>query len=448
MSSGFRIVLDEAAQSYEAIKIGGKGSGPHGSGLAYELLSAIAQPGRSFNPPEGVSRARIAKAIGKLRDLGLINEMLDLNGFYVRVPSKYRLRTVQIEALLRCNLSCPYCYCSAGHARQERLEEEQMQRVLEDAARLGVSIIDFTGGEILLLPYWKELIEGARALGLRVHMHSNGTTLTERNVDFLKQQGVEHVQVTFDSHMAADHDASRGLRGAFEKSLAGMGLLKRAGITTRAALMVHKSNLAYFPQTYNFFSKIADSFGYDWIAPFGSERTSMSHGVTPKEFFEATAQLRDEGYVVANQRPCGREVGRAPNDYEPDCGIGYSYLFITATGEMAICPTLTSRESLEQFNGPNLRDISLYDAWMGHPYFDKHRHVNCRNVQTCPAGQSCRGGCRATAYVVSGGDLSSPNVIECNQRKNATSHYVDFLARYAAGNFASVMDGTELKGLS
>lgn len=113
-------------------------------------------------------------------------------------------------------------------------------------------------------------------------------------------------------------------------------------------------------------------------------------------------------------------------------------MFITSTGEIAICPTLTSRENPILFNGPNLKDKPLYESWVEDPYFDKHRFVNCENVQTCPAGTSCRGGCRANAYAESQGKLDAPNMVECNIRKNETNTYVDFHERYRQGNFEIV----------
>ena len=102
---------------------------------------------------------------------------------------------------------------------------------------------------------------------------------------------------------------------------------------------------------------------------------------------------------------------------------------------MAICPTLTSREDPKLFGSPNLKDKGLYEAWSEDPYYDKHRHVNCENVETCPAGTSCRGGCRANAFAIAAGKLDAPNMIECNMRKNGTGDYVDFQARYDSGNF-------------
>jgi radical SAM protein with 4Fe4S-binding SPASM domain len=365
---------------------------------------------------------------------GWIDEDLKLQGSYREVPSPYHLKQVQIETLLKCNLSCGYCYCSAGNDRKEAISGEKLLEVLEDAERLGVMTVDFTGGEFFLRPDWKELLEHARGLGLTVSLHTNGMALTERNVTTLADLGIVRVQVSADAANAKVHNEVRGHPQAFEKTLAGALRLRDTGIETVINLMIHRHNVHAFKETYHFFHDQGFGVNADWIAPYGSE-LSAKYGVDISEYIDGALAIPEMRSLIDKHKPCGRDLGFADNQYEPDCGIGYSYVFITATGELAICPTLTSREDSVAFNGPNINDISLYDAWIDSPYFDKHRFVNCKNVSTCGAGTACRGGCRATAYAASKGKVDAPDPVSCNLFKNASNSYVDFYKRYENGEF-------------
>lgn len=368
---------------------------------------------------------------------GWLNEDMILQGSVREAKGGHHLRSVQFELLLKCNLSCGYCYCSAGNDRKEIMSKEDVLKTLDDCDRLGVLRVDFTGGEFFLYPHWKEVLSHARKLGLSISVHTNGMALTEKNVSFLDEIGIAKVMVSADGDTPESHNKIRGNPRALQLMEDGLARLKAHNIPFRVNIMVHKQSKDNLLEIVDNLYKKGYTLNYDWIAPFGSE-TASKLGISAAEYFEAVAPLRNPKDVVTMPTACGRDLGWDSDDYEPGCGVGYSYLFITSTGEMAICPNLTSRENAVLFNGPNLKDIPLFEAWTGDPYFDKHRHVSCENVQTCVAGTSCRGGCRANAYAQSQGKLDAPNMIECNVRKNHTGKYIDFQTRYNQGEYGIV----------
>ena len=373
---------------------------------------------------------------------GWINRNLQLASDIRTLEANHHLKSVQIEILLRCNLSCGYCYCSAGNKRHEKLTAFAIMGILDDAEKLGTMSVDFTGGEFFLHPDWKAILQHGAKLGLGLSIHTNGMALTEENVKYLAAIGVFRVQVTADGGESDTHNKVRGHDSAFQLMVAGIRRLVANGIRPRINIMVHKHTKDKLPDIISYFQSEGVSINFDWVAPFGSEKNSHL-GISPAEYFEAVAPLRATESAFRRAIPCGRDLSWNLSDYEPDCGVGQSYVFVTATGEMAICPILTSRENRELFGGPNIADVSLYDAWLKHPFFDRHRYVNCENVQTCPVGTACRGGCRANAYAQSAGKINAPNIIECNVRKNKTPRFVNFYERYAQGNFDTVNAETE-----
>jgi radical SAM protein with 4Fe4S-binding SPASM domain len=369
---------------------------------------------------------------GRCLEYGWVGSDSALNGVFAITENLPHLKRLQIELTTHCNLRCGYCYSESGPTKTARLTDAQIFNMLDDASDLGCMAIDFTGGEFFLYSHWREVLNYAKRLGFAVTIHSNGTALTERNVQYLQQTGIRLLQLSFDSHIAEVHDQVRGLPGSFEKALRGADLANEANLPLKLNLMVHSINYRHLREMITWFStRLRASISLDRIVAVGGERTHRL-GITEMTYFEAIApHLKRQ---IANSKICESPTAQG---FEPDCGVAQSFVYVTADGEFALCPTMTSRES-SIFNGPNIRQCSLKQAWVHSAYFTAYRMTNCRNVTTCSAGSKCRGGCRSNAYTRSG-FVDSPDVIACNIHKNSTTRYVDFERRYADGDYTAVL---------
>jgi len=341
-------------------------------------------------------------------------------------------KRVQIEVALRCNLRCHYCYSMSGPHQKARIGGDRVLSLIEEADRLGVLTIDFTGGELLLDRAWSDYVALARSAGIAVTIHTNGTLLREAQVAVLSRLGVAAVQVSLDSHLAQVHDAARGHPGALRRTLRGLDLLQDAGLPIRLSVMAHKDNLDTLGDTIRFMARRYRSaiLNVDRVIATGGA-LNYGNGLSAEEYWTFLRPYLGDN--VRAGRVC-ESSGLA--DFEPDCGVAYSYVYITAQGEIAACPTMTSREDLK-FHGPSINETSLHDAWYTSYFFNSFRYTNCENVSHCSAGSSCGGGCRSNAYVESG-YVTAPDVIACNTHKNRTKVFIDFPQRYSKGEYGAV----------
>jgi radical SAM protein with 4Fe4S-binding SPASM domain len=353
------------------------------------------------------------------------------NLVFRRVPVDPHLRRVQIETGLRCNLSCGYCYSMSGPGRRDRLSPDEVRSILHEADAMGVVTIDLTGGELLLDPEWKSYVTLARSRGMAVTIHTNGTLIRDAEADFLAAAQVSAVQVALDSHLDAVHDASRGHRGALARTLRGLDALARRKVTTRLSVMAHRGNIDTLGDTIGFMARRYPRavLNVDRVISTG-RAVGQDVGLTTAEFWGFIGPYLSD--TVRSGKVCESPT---LHSYEPDCGVAYSYVYVTAQGEIAACPTMTSRES-ESFRGPDARSVSLAAAWYDSAFFNAFRYTNCENVQRCPAGKICGGGCRSNAYV-DGGYITAPDVVACNTHKNSSPQkvFVDFPTRYRQGQF-------------
>lgn len=363
----------------------------------------------------GISAPRTTRELARL---GVDRDRL----VAVKVPPGPHLRRLQIEVSLLCNLHCAYCFSNSGPSRREGMTDDEIERLIDQAHDIGVLAVDFTGGEFLMNPSWAAHVARARSHGMTVTVHTNGTLITDDAARALKAMSVAAVQVSLDSHHASINDAIRG-RGALRRALAGIKALTGRDIRVRVALMAHQRNVATLGDTIAFLRDEVPAVSLTVDRVVKSSASVGGDALSNAEFWNFIRPLLSP--TVEAGRIC---ESSAVNDYEPECGVGHSYMYITASGEYAICPTMTSREHAS-FTGPSVSDMSLAEAWTQGEVFVRHRNVNCSNVTTCPSGRSCGGGCRSNAYV-DGGTVDWPDTVACNVNKNPGVAFVDFPSLY------------------
>ncbi|TMR24746.1 radical SAM protein [Nonomuraea zeae] len=396
-------------------------------GYSPAVLSDVTLP--YLRHPEQVADDRATGFVERAIGRGWLSPQKELNGVLRIVKAEPWLRRMQIETALTCNFSCDYCYSGSAPTRRERLAPAEIVALLDQAADLAVREICFTGGEFLLYPSWRDLVAHARSHDMIVDIHTNGYLLDDGAIAHITQSKVRQVQVTMESHLAEIHESIRGRKGSWSRVMRNIKAARDAGLRTKVVTQVHRKNLSTIRETAKWFhNELGQMVNLDRIVG-GGDDFAVSH----EEFWEAVAPLM--GLGARASRLCDPADAGIPG-VEPECGVGADLVYVTADGEIALCPTMTSRESA-LFSGPNLRETSLEDAWYSSQVFTRYRGVNCENTHQCPAAGSCRGGCRSNAYAETG-RVEAPDVIACNINKNPGGVFVDFIGRYADGDFTPV----------
>jgi len=89
---------------------------------------------------------------------------------------------LQLEVGDVCYQGCIYCYMNALPESRNMLSDFLVEEILEDAARLGITAIEWLGGEPLLRKEIFRFMEKARNLGLKNNMWTGGLPFADRNV--------------------------------------------------------------------------------------------------------------------------------------------------------------------------------------------------------------------------------------------------------------------------
>ena len=132
-----------------------------------------------------------------------------------------------------CNNACPHCYNELNRFDMPSLSLADWFRVLDKLAEIGVPHLILTGGEPTLHPDLPAIIRHADALGLIVGMNTNGRRLSHApTMAALAEAGLNHVQITLETHEAAIHDAMVGAPGAFAQTVRGIENALASGVHT------------------------------------------------------------------------------------------------------------------------------------------------------------------------------------------------------------------------
>jgi MoaA/NifB/PqqE/SkfB family radical SAM enzyme len=102
----------------------------------------------------------------------------------------------------RCNLSCTYCNEYDDFSKP--VPVETMKRRVDELARLGTSIITFSGGEPLLHPELDDIIAHVRTYPIIAGLITNGYLLTADRIRRLNRAGLDHLQISVDNVMPDD----------------------------------------------------------------------------------------------------------------------------------------------------------------------------------------------------------------------------------------------------
>jgi radical SAM protein with 4Fe4S-binding SPASM domain len=156
----------------------------------------------------------------------------------------------------RCNNDCPHCY-NVSTRDDPELTTEQWMQIIDQLWALGVPHIVFTGGEPTLRADLPELIAHAEGNGQITGMNTNGRRLSDpAYVETLVNAGLDHVQITLESHDPQIHDQMVARKGAWKQTVKGIqnALDTRLYVMTNTTML--ENNAATLSQTLDFLAEL------------------------------------------------------------------------------------------------------------------------------------------------------------------------------------------------
>ncbi|WP_300039598.1 radical SAM protein [uncultured Roseobacter sp.] len=121
---------------------------------------------------------------------------------------------VQFYVTARCNLTCEQCNIIYANADVREVTIDEVERIADNFAEMGVAIVLLTGGEPFARRDLAQIIKAFETRGVHVRMQTNGFANEERIIEAIEAGGCD-ISISLDSLHGATQDK---INGDFDES--------------------------------------------------------------------------------------------------------------------------------------------------------------------------------------------------------------------------------------
>ncbi|MBM3957552.1 MAG: radical SAM protein [Gemmatimonadetes bacterium] len=196
----------------------------------------------------------------------------------------------------RCDNDCPHCYVERLPGFPE-METGEWKRALERLWELGIPHVVFTGGEATLREDLVELVEHAEDLGLITGLLTNGRRLGGGDLmERLAEAGLDHVQVTIESHLPGVHERMTGCPGSWAETVRGIKRALSSPVYTITNSTITSDNRDTVVETVDFLAGLGlRTIAMNGIIYTGGARGTGA-GVPEEEMAGILCEVRDRAH--------------------------------------------------------------------------------------------------------------------------------------------------------
>jgi radical SAM protein with 4Fe4S-binding SPASM domain len=272
---------------------------------------------------------------------------------------------VSIEVTRRCPLECRHCYNNLDmadqQARNRELSREEHFQLLDQLSDLGCLWLCYTGGEIFARKDFLEIYTQAKKKGFLLTLFTNGTLITERTADYLREWPPFAIEITLYGRTRETYESLTGIPGSYDRCLRGIQLLRDRGLPLKLKTVATTVNRHEVLSMKEFAEQeLGVGFKFDsLINPrIDCSQSPLGIRLSPEEV--VALDLYSPKVAAEYKQSAERDFGRPPALEKMDtvygCGGGLKSFAIDPYGHMTIC-VLSHQESYD------IRSGSVRQGW-------------------------------------------------------------------------------------
>jgi len=336
---------------------------------------------------------------------------LGYGAFSAAIHKQARARRLPVNATIevthRCPLACSHCYNNApvgdAEARSRELSTDELRRVIDEIADAGGLWLLFTGGEIFARADFLDIYTHAKRRGFFVTLFTNGTQITPKIADYLKEWPPFSIEITLYGRTRETYERLTRVPGSFDRCMRGIELLRERGLPLKLKSVAVTVNRHEIPDMERFARELGLEFKFDGMinARIDCSGSPLAVRLSPAEMVEidvADPVRAAEWARLVRVRADAPPV--APSEQVYHCGGGISAFSVDPEGKMNIC-VLSRQDSYD------LRAGSFEVGWRD--FLAKVRAKPTKRLTKCNACQirELCSTCAATAELEHG-DAETP----------------------------------------
>lgn len=232
---------------------------------------------------------------------------------------------VFLDLHLECNLRCVQCDIYKLRNPPDELSLDERRDVIRQVAAWHPDIrVVLTGGELFLRRRVLYDVAGVcAAQGVYTTMNTNGTLVSDADVERLPTSGIRCIVVSLDSDLPADHDRIRGVPGTFERAVSAVRRLvaarDRAGrdFTVLSSTIVGRHNLDRIGSMLDLFEDLGvDTTLFQPLQATFARELTPAWWLTDPLFPDDPAQIERGIAALLSARRRGRRLFQTEGQFE------------------------------------------------------------------------------------------------------------------------------------
>jgi PqqA peptide cyclase len=313
--------------------------------------------------------------------------------------------TLVAELTYRCPLRCVYCSNPVRvDAVRPELDTKAWQRLLREAAGLGVVQVNLSGGEPLLREDLEALVAEAHRLELYVNLITSGVPLDRARLAALQHAGLTAIQLSYQDERPAEARRIAGV-DVLARKLEAAEWVRELALPLTVNVVLHRGNIAHVPEIVALAERL------------GAERLELANTTYLGWALENRAQLvpsradleaaRVHARAAAERLRGRMEVLFVLPDYHTDyprpCMGGWArnILLVAPDGLVLPCHQARTIPGLEFWSAA---EHPLAEIWSDCPGFRAFRGEDWMQepCRSCERRTVDFGGCRCQAFHLTG----------------------------------------------
>lgn len=297
-----------------------------------------------------------------------------------------------IQVTNQCNLHCAHCYANSCMGVEQFFNEDRLMKVIQNAYELGITRIDFTGGEVFTQKFFLEFLRRLDFYPISYSIFTNLTLLNNDQISFISNlKGLYRIVTSLDYFNPDKHDQFRGVKGSYTKTLNNILSLKSKNVDVVVNTVVNEENHEDVEKLVSFFRDKNIEVHLDTIVDCGRAKTFENIGKM-EENLSFIKKVLNSNNCILNTDKITKNI----------CGVGENFVFLDYLGYYNLCTGL-NRELDSSFNlgrdmGQAIQNIKLFN-------------LSCTNKH-CRYSKNKSCGCRHRAYL-NHNRIDSPDELIC-----------------------------------
>ena len=314
----------------------------------------------------------------------------------------------------KCNLRCIHCYIDASNDKPDGLTTEEALNLIDQFAELKIPLIIMSGGEPLLRRDFFELASYARSKGLKLALSTNGTLITKKVAQKLKELEFSYVGISLDSDTPEFHDKFRGVEGAFNLAINGIKNAVEAGLNVGLRFTITRLNIDKIDDYINLALKLGvKRITFYHLSASGRGKNLANLAYTPQQYqqfmdklieysiklkgiieIETTLAPFDGIYIAKKMAKDEEEFEKYLRFVESTGGCGRKMISIYPNGDVYPC------QFIDFVKLGNVKEKKLSEILKSIPdiFIHTEEYIKEGKCATCEFKKVCKGGDRARAY--------------------------------------------------